>query len=78
MLTADRYTGANVAAGGAFCNQGDFGMPFRHEFKMAGSVPVRWGIDVGAVVQSYAGSERVITWDRRRAYFRAGARELKR
>ena len=62
VLTADRYTGANVAAGGAFCNQGDFGMPLRHEFKIAGSVPVRWGIDLGAVLQSYAGSERVITW----------------
>jgi len=63
VLTADRYTGANVAAGGAFCDQGAFDMPFRHEFKMAGSVPVRWGIDLAAVVQSYAGSERVITWE---------------
>jgi hypothetical protein len=63
VLTADRYTGANVAAGGAFCNQGNFGMPFRHEFKMAGTVPVRWGIDLAAVVQSYAGGERVITWE---------------
>lgn len=62
VLIADRYTGANVAAGGAFCNQGDFDMPFRHEFKMAGTVPVRWGIDLGAVLQSYAGGERVITW----------------
>jgi hypothetical protein len=60
--TADRYTGSNVSAGGAFCDQGAFDMPFRHEFKMAGSVPVRWGIDLGAVVQSYAGGERVITW----------------
>jgi hypothetical protein len=51
-----------VAAGGAFCDQGAFDMPFRHEFKMAGSVPVRWGLDLGAVLQSYAGSERVITW----------------
>src|SRR5688572_13062285 len=63
VLTADRYTGANVAAGGAFCDQAAFDMPFRHEFKMAGSVPVRWGIDLAAVIQSYAGSERVITWE---------------
>jgi hypothetical protein len=62
VLTADRYTGANVSAGGAFCDQGAFDMPFRHEFKMAGTVPVRWGIDMGAVLQSYAGGERVITW----------------
>jgi hypothetical protein len=62
VLTADRYTGSNVSAGGAFCDQGAFDMPLRHEFKMAGSVPVRWGIDIGAVLQSYAGGERVITW----------------
>ena len=62
IATADRYTGTNVSAGGAFCDQGAFDMPFRHEFKMAGSVPVRWGIDLGAVLQSYAGSERIITW----------------
>jgi hypothetical protein len=62
VLTADRYTGANVAAGGAFCDQAAFDMPFRHEFKMAGTMPVRWGIDLGAVLQSYAGGERVITW----------------
>ena len=62
VLTADRYTGANVAAGGAFCDQGVFDMPFRHEFKMAGTMPVRWGVDLGAVVQSYAGGERVVTW----------------
>jgi len=63
VATADRYTGANVSAGGAFCDQGAFDIPFRHEFKMAGSVPVRWGVDLGAVVQSYAGSERIITWE---------------
>jgi hypothetical protein len=63
IATADRYTGANVYAGSRFCDQGDFDIPWRHEFKMAGTVPVRWGIDLGAVVQSYAGSERIITWE---------------
>ena len=70
--TADRYTGANVSAGGAFCDQGAFDVPLRHEFKMAGSVPVRWGIDLGAVVQSYAGAERIITWEPDGALFPGG------
>jgi hypothetical protein len=70
--TADRYTGANVSASGRFCDQGAFDMPFRHEFKMAGSVPVRWGVDVGAVLQSYAGSERIITWEPAAAAFPGG------
>ena len=53
--------GRNVSAGSRFCDQGAFDMPFRHEFKMAGTYPLRWGVDVGAVLQSYAGSERIIT-----------------
>ncbi len=70
--TADRYTGANVSAGGRFCDQGAFDMPFRHEFKMAGTYPLRWGVDVGAVLQSYAGSERTITWEPAAALFPGG------
>ena len=37
-------------------------MPFLNEFKLAGSYLLRYGIDVGAVLQSYPGLERVITW----------------
>ena len=77
VSTADRYTGTAVFAGGAFCDQGAFDMPFRHEFKTAGSVPVRWGIDLGAVLQSYAGSDRVITGSRGPGPSRADARERK-
>jgi hypothetical protein len=70
--TADRYTGTNVSAGGRFCDQGQFGMPMRHEFKMAGTYPLRWGVDVGAVLQSYAGGERIITWEPAAALFPGG------
>jgi hypothetical protein len=62
VSTADRYTGTAVYAGGAFCDQGNFDVPLRHQFKMAGSVPLRYGIDLGVVLQSYAGSDRIITW----------------
>lgn len=70
--TADRYTGANVSAGGRFCDQGAFDLPLRHEFKMAGSYNVGWGVDLGAVLQSYAGSERRITWEPAAALFPGG------
>ena len=39
---------------------------------MGGSVPVRWGIDLGAVVQSYAGAERTITWEPNNDLFPGG------
>jgi len=60
--TADLYQGRQVAEGGRFCDQRQFHMPFLHEFKLAGNYLLRYGIDVGAVLQSYPGLERVITW----------------
>ena len=72
VQTADRYTGSNVSAGGRFCNQGDFDVPLRHEFKAAGTMPLRWGFDTGVVLQSYAGGERVITWEPAAALFPGG------
>jgi hypothetical protein len=60
--TADLYQGRNVSEGGRFCDQRQFHMPFMHEFKLAGNYALRYGVDVGAVLQSYPGLERVITW----------------
>jgi hypothetical protein len=51
-----------VSQGGRFCDQRDFGIPFIHEFKLAGNYALPLGVDIGAVLQSYAGLERVITW----------------
>jgi hypothetical protein len=61
--TGDLYQGRPVSQGGRFCDQRDFDIPFIHEFKLAGNyqIPVI-GLDFGAVLQSYAGLERVITW----------------
>jgi hypothetical protein len=59
---ADLYTGSPAANGGRFCDQRRFDIPWTNEFKLAGSYPLVMGIDFGAVLQSYAGSPRVITW----------------
>jgi hypothetical protein len=60
--TADLYIGENVSSGGRFCDQGAFSVPFRHEFKAAGNVPLVYGIEFGTILQSYPGQQRVITW----------------
>src|SRR5437667_6748570 len=60
--TTDLYLGETVASGGPFCDQRQFGIPYRHEFKLAGNYPLGLGFDVGAVLQSYGGLARVITW----------------
>jgi hypothetical protein len=58
----DLYTGAGTSNGGRFCDQRKFHIPFTSEFKAAGSYSLPFGIDTGAVLQSYAGSPRVITY----------------
>jgi hypothetical protein len=56
------YQGRAVSQGGRFCDQRNFDIPFVHEFKLAGNYSIPYGIDIGAVLQSYAGLERVVTW----------------
>jgi hypothetical protein len=55
-------TGYDAPLGGRFCDQTQFDFPFRHEVKFAGNYVLPYGFDIGAVMQSYAGQERVIFW----------------
>jgi hypothetical protein len=59
---ADMYQGESVATGGANCDQRNFDMPFRHEFKVTGNTRLPYGIGFGAVFLSFPGRERVITY----------------
>ena len=59
---SDATTGVPASFGGRFCDQTNFDYPMRHEFKLAGNYALPMGFDFGGVLQSYAGSERVITW----------------
>ena len=63
VSTNDLYAGFTVSAGGRYCDQRQFHIPMRHEFKLAGNYPVpKIGIDFGFVAQSFPGNDRVITW----------------
>ena len=70
--TGDLYQGRPVAQGGRFCDQREFDIPFIHEFKLAGNYALPYGVDFGAVLQSYAGLERVITWQPAAGLFPGG------
>jgi hypothetical protein len=70
--TGDLYQGRPVAQGGRFCDQREFDIPFIHEFKLAGNYSLPYGVDFGAVLQSYAGLERVITWQPAAGLFPGG------
>lgn len=58
----DLYQAAPIALGGRFCDQSRFDVPFISDFKIAGSVPLYFGVSFGANLQSYPGSARMITW----------------
>jgi hypothetical protein len=44
------------------CDQSKLGMPFRHDFKFNAAYPVGKGVQVGAVLQSYAGGMMSANW----------------
>lgn len=56
------YLGEAVDAGGRFCDQRKYDVPFKKEFKIAGNYPLPFGIDVAAALQSYSGLARTITY----------------
>jgi hypothetical protein len=67
-------TGVDAPLGGRYCDQTQFNFPFLQEFKFAGNYTFPYGIDFGAIMQSYGGQERVITWAPEAARFPNGQR----
>ena len=45
-----------------FCDQSEYGIPFRTSFKFAGSYPARWGIQLSGTFSSVPGSDRGINY----------------
>ena len=70
----DLYQAAPIALGGRFCDQSRFHVPFISDFKIAGSVPLAYSISLGANLQAYPGSPRVVTWTPAASAFPGGAR----
>ena len=44
-----------------FCDQGALGMPFRHEFKLSGNLPLWYGFEISGSLTSYAGATAITT-----------------
>ncbi len=70
---ADLYTASLAADGGPFCDQRKFPNPLRNEFKASGTYPLPfWNIETSAVLQSYGGAARVVTYAVPSALFPGG------
>lgn len=50
-----------------FCDQSQYDVPFRTQYKLAGSYPLPWGISAGAVLQSLPEGARTINYQVTRA-----------
>jgi len=68
----DLYQANPIALGGRFCDEGNFDIPFVHDFKLAGSVPLWYDVTFGANLQAYPGLPRIITWTPPAAVFPGG------
>ena len=67
-------TGVESPLGGRYCDQTKFPYPLVHEFKFAGNYGLPYGLDFGAILQSYGGQERVIQWQPAATLFPGGLR----
>ena len=58
-----------------YCNQSEYDIPFRHDFKFAGSYLLPFGTQIGATLQSYAGAPLAVNWSVPAALFPGGRTE---
>jgi hypothetical protein len=56
------------------CDQSQFDIPLRSDFKFIGTYPVGFGVQVGAVLQSYAGAAVPVSWSVPTTVFPGGRR----
>jgi hypothetical protein len=72
VTASDVYQGLTVQRGGRFCDESQFSIPFKQEFKLSGNYPLPYGVDFAAVLQAYPGQSRVITWQPAASLFPGG------
>ena len=70
--TTDLYQGWTVSTGGRFCDQSAYSIPYLSEVKFSGGYEMPLGVAFGAVLQSYPGAERTITWSPAASLFPGG------
>jgi hypothetical protein len=49
--------------GGRFCDERNLDIPFRHDFKLAGTLPLPYDFEFSGTIVSFAGNETQVVWD---------------
>ena len=63
LAANDLYFSISFQRGGRFCDERDLDIPFRHDFKIAGTLPLPYGVEFSGTVVSFAGNETQVVWN---------------
>ena len=74
--TNDLYFDISFQRGGRFCDERNFDIPFRHDFKVAGTLPLPWQLEFSGTFVSFAGNETQVVWNVPAASFPNGQRTI--
>ena len=72
----DLFFDISFVRGGRFCDERALDIPFRHDFKLAGTLPLPYQLEFSGTIVSYAGNESQIVWDVPASAFPNGQRTV--
>ena len=70
----DLYYDISFQRGGRFCDERLLDIPLRHDFKLAGTLPLPYRFEFSGTIVSFAGNETQVTWDVPASVFPNGQR----
>lgn len=59
----DLFYDISFQRGGRFCDERLLDIPLRHDFKLAGTLPLKYGFEFDGTIVSYAGNETQVVWN---------------
>jgi hypothetical protein len=71
---SDLYYAITFLRGGRFCDERELDIPYRHDFKMAGTLPLPYGLEFSGTFVSFAGNEFQTVWNVPASVFPGGQR----
>jgi hypothetical protein len=71
---SDLYYAITFLRGGKWCDQRLLPIPYRSDYKLAGTLPLPYGLDFSGTVVSFAGNENQATWNVPASVFPNGQR----
>jgi hypothetical protein len=72
----DLFFAIDFQRGGRFCDERQFDIPFRHDFKLAGTLPLPYDFEFSGTIVSFAGNETQTVWDVPASAFPNGQRTV--